>query len=45
MRDMRETVEERLGERHCGDQGKRQGEIQKGRQREGGQLDDILRME
>ena len=36
MRDMRETDEERLGERHCGDQGKRQGEIQKGnREREG----------
>jgi hypothetical protein len=34
MRDMRDTDVERLGERHCGDLGKRQGEIQKGRQRE-----------
>jgi hypothetical protein len=34
MRDMRETNEERPRERHCGGKGKRQGEMQKGKQRE-----------
>jgi hypothetical protein len=34
MRDGRKLEEKRPMERHCGDKGKRRGEIQKGRQRE-----------